>query len=437
MTKSYRWIARSPANRHVIFLGAGASVSSGYPLANDLTLMMCDAPTFHQKLLEALLTEGHRTKELERNNSYANFVANNQAAALLRSTEFSTMDELSKHVVGGKHAHSVRELKKLMRFMLALHNPNATHWSLSDYRYLIQKLFAEGSLLRKDVTIISYNYDPYFEFRLNEVHLARQETSGRSNEALKNSAQAIYSGFFKPEDLDWLKEDGFCHLKLHGTCAFPTGRRVGTIKLPLPPDSVQEFQAGYLFERSFQTIMRLQALMDPPFAIQDPPVLLPWEIMHEKDVRLLKEDEFESTVGKEWQHKDLYPLFKGIWERARFKVEKADKISFVGLSLGQYLEPGLRYLFRGKSNPIQLVIANPSNERFQAREGSPHPNSPAGRALEMLLVKCEVDAQIHASYSEYTDGFDQAAVDGPKWGEPREPSVTCHNSFREFIDAEL
>ena len=39
--------------KHVIFLGAGASASSGYPMANRLTLLMSDRQTLIQEILRS------------------------------------------------------------------------------------------------------------------------------------------------------------------------------------------------------------------------------------------------------------------------------------------------------------------------------------------------------------------------------------------------
>jgi len=155
--------------------------------------------------------------------------------------------------------------------------------------------------------------------------------------------------------------------------------------------------------------------------------------VHENGSRLLTSEEFVSIVGEDWQHRSLYPLFAGIWDRARREVQSADKISLVGLSLGQYLEPGLRYLFEGKSGPIQLVIANPENERFKDHQNPLHPNSPAGRAYAMLTKRCGMRSRVLASFSEY-DGMVRKDDVGR---EDQDPAVTCHESFREFIEAEM
>ncbi len=436
MDSPRKWVAWSQAKKHVVFLGAGASVTSGYPLANELTLLMSNPDTFKERLRDLMTAEGD-FESVERgfhtDSIITRHLALSEAAKLLRSGDFATMDELSKDaVMGGRHADKVYDLKKLMRLVLSFHNPDVSNYGASDYRALIQKLFHAGPL-RQDTSIISFNYDPYLEFRLFRAYETRAQVRPVSDEPPDYYPQAISSGFFKPEDVSWLGQPGLCHLKLHGVCALPAMRHPGRLTLPVQPKEPQEFHSGYLFARGFRTAIRVACLCQPPFSDQAPPALLPWEIVHETGKRLLSETEFSTAVGDDWEHRALYPLFAGIWERARREVQSADKISFVGLSLGPYLEPGLRYLFGGKTGDLQLVVANMDNKRFKEQGNQQHPSSPAGRALELLAEKCGIRCRIFGSFSEF-DG-NMAVADFHL--ENHQPTVTCHNSFREMIQAEM
>jgi len=93
-------------------------------------------------------------------------------------------------------------------------------------------------------------------------------------------------------------------------------------------------------------------------------------------------------TGTNWQHKALYPLFKGLWQRARNEIQEADKISFVGLSFGAFMEPELRFLFEGKKNIVQAVIANPENQRFKDYADPFHPRTHCGKVLDVLYKVC-------------------------------------------------
>jgi len=209
--------------KHVIILGAGASITSGYPDANWLTVLMCDRQTFFNEFISRAKTEGEQNPErwLENSTVRKYYDSFNQTVQLLRSGDFATMDELSNLVMGGQHSSEILKLKKLMRFVFALNNPDLTHWPKSDYRALIHALFERKSQLRDDISIISFNYDSYFEYRLLRALQARLQVRPVSAEEAQRMSQAVTSGFLYPTDLEWIKTPGFCHIKLHGTCILP------------------------------------------------------------------------------------------------------------------------------------------------------------------------------------------------------------------------
>jgi hypothetical protein len=270
MEKPHRWIFGSPGKKHVVFLGAGASASSGYPVANHLTLLMCDPPTFRKALYGVLQREGDGGKGFDVNSVISQYQSLSEAAKLLRFGDFTTMDELSKHALGTEHAKVIRDLKKLMRLVLALDNPDLYHYGTSDYRRLVQKLFV-GNSLREDVSIISYNYDPYFEFRLLRALLTRSKIAGLQGEKLQMLVQSVTSGFLDPGDPRWMDGSGFSHLKLHGACVF-SAKGAGRKTLPVQADDKQPLRPEDFF--AFPAVARLAALSQPPFSDEDPPTLL-------------------------------------------------------------------------------------------------------------------------------------------------------------------
>jgi hypothetical protein len=427
MEKPRRSIFGSPAKRHVIFLGAGASKTSGYPLANELTLLMCDPLSFRKGLRNALQRDGDDGRGFEVNSVITQYQSS-EAAKLLRAGDFATMDELSKHALGPEHSKTVRDLKKLMRLVLAFENPETYHYGTSDYRRMVQKLFI-GNSLRKDISIISYNYDPFLDFRLLRALFTRSKIAKVKGEELQVLAGQVTSGFIDRKDTRWSQAEGFCHLKLHGACVFPA-KTPARKTLPVQPNDTEPLRIEDFF--GFPAVARLAALCQTPFSQEDPPALLPWEILHEQESRLLNEQEFTAAVGNDWQHVSLLPLFRSVWERARREVQVADKISFVGISLSPYLEPGLKFLFSGKRGALQLVVANPEIERFKNAENYLHPNSPAGRTLK-TLERCGLESKVFASFSE-DEGL--IRLDDMETDE-HEPSVTSHATFREFIEAEM
>jgi hypothetical protein len=344
------------------------------------------------------------------------------------------MDELSNLALGGKHAGEIRNLKKLMRLVFALNNPDVSHWAKSDYRAFIQALFERSNELREEISIISFNYDPYFEYRLLRAQRARAIVRPLVPEAERLMSQAASSGFLFPGETEWTRAPGFCHLKLHGTSVLPAVNPINVLSWPPQPGDAMNLTTEHMFR--FDTLPRFLCLSEPKFASLDPPVLMPWEIISSEG-KLLERDEFESLVGSAWQHRALYPLFRALWERARGDVQQADKISFVGLSIGPFMEPELKFLFDGKRNIIEAVVANPEAARYREHPAPFHSSTFCGKVLDVLARICP-GMGCNRSRSDFQHA----------WSEPSsEPvgsitfrqanAITIRNDFADFIQSEM
>jgi hypothetical protein len=130
-----------------------------------------------------------------------------------------------------------------------------------------------------------------------------------------------------------------------------------------------------------------------------------------------------------------------VWERARREVQIADKISFVGLSVGSFMEPGLNYLFKGKTGIVSGVVANPDTVRFRYYANPFISGTPCGRILDLLCGICPglsfnrsaQDDWGAARGSRYADSNDsQSAVSRREASE-----MTLRSDFAEFIRTEL
>jgi hypothetical protein len=419
--------------KHVVVLGAGASITSGYPDANRLTTLMCDRQAFFDEFISRATAEGEQNaKDWARQGPIRQYYDSfNQTVRLLRSGDFATMDELSNLATGGQHASEILKLKTLMRFVFALANPELSHWPKSDYRSFIHALFQGKSQIREDISVISFNYDPYFEFRLLRALRARTQVRPISDDYVKTMSQAATSGFLFPENLDWLEAPGFCHLKLHGTCALPIRE---TQQLNWPPQQGESIELTSARMFAFETLPRLATLSNPSFSTQEPPVLLPWEIVS-NDGQLLKKEEFEAQVGNNWQHTNLYPLFRGIWQRARNDIQRADKISFIGLSIASFMQPELHYLFAGKRDTTQIVVANPENQRYATWSDPFHSRTLCGKVLDTLSQICpnmacnRSDCEIGEAVPRPAPGYYDTLRSAGR--------VTARTDFAEFIKTEL
>ena len=417
--------------KHVIVLGAGASITSGYSDANALTVLMCDRQTFFNEFANRLQNEGveNVAEWIKASTIRKYYDSFSDTTQLLRAGDFVTMDELSNLAQGGKRANEILKLKMLMRFVFALNDPEVCYWAKSDYRALIQALFKGKSELREDISIISFNYDPYFEYRLLTAARTRGEIQPTpiSTAAPARTSQAITSGFLYPGDSTWTKTPGFCHLKLHGTSVLPTRRGV-------TPDA--GFTAEQMFKLPVHT--RLALLSRSDVAKQDPPVLLPWEIVSSEG-RLLDQTEFDTAVGENWQHRSLYPLFRDLWQRARDDIQAADKVSFVGLSLGPFIEPELRFLFSGKKGIIQAVVANPEHKKHNHYPEF-HSRTPCGKVLDLFQKICP---SLCCNRSDSEAGCiltERRGEQEPSMyiSDPRDASeITARHDFADFIQNEL
>jgi hypothetical protein len=114
-----------PRLNHVIFLGAGASYSSGYPIGQELRLRMASKDYFQAELDKLYPTDNALHKQslyeaklkcLEYFNRFT------ESIEFFRRGGFATIDEFSK-LASESYPKHVQVMKKLMSFVLAIHNP--------------------------------------------------------------------------------------------------------------------------------------------------------------------------------------------------------------------------------------------------------------------------------------------------------------------------
>jgi hypothetical protein len=337
--------------KHVIILGAGASITSGYPDANRLRVLMSS-----DKTVRDILVEGRVGEMLERKIIAWMFGAEmERTIALFRHGGFATVDEFSK-LAGVRLRAATEGLKRTLRVALALHDPE-DQFEKSDYYRFIQKLFQDGLFpLRNNVSILTFNYDPYLPYLLRKAFAIRCRVSG--GEATDVGVDLLTSGFSGRAIGQLEDHDDLCLLQLHGCIAWP--RRAGDENVVCYED---------LFGKSMQE--RTETLCCPPSHASQPPVVFPWEIMDE-DGNFRSEREFclteqcEGTRSRQGGYEGevtLYQLFKSIWKRARKEITSATKISLIGLSMHKFLNPAFKYLFKEKKDLAELLVVNKEHER--------------------------------------------------------------------------
>jgi hypothetical protein len=350
---------------HVIVLGAGASWSSGYPLADRLRLLTCSRKDFIEYVDEKIANTpfaGRQGQLIE----YFDRIKG--ATELFRRGGFATVDEFC-YLAGERFPNEVKELKRLMRLIFMLHDAEKD-FHKSDYYPFVQRLFKSNLHdLRDDIAVLSFNYDTHFEYLLWTAHCRRKESIGQNpDQAVLDD---ISSGFYMRSLAPRLDKRRLVALKLHGLCLMPTSSN----KAP-----------ALTYGHSFDTSER-NSLHDHFTKFHDtmPPIVFPWELHNSDGERYIKEkfcltDRDLYSAGSELSYMttDIHSVFDAIWTQAQRVVSNASRISFVGLSMHEYLKPGLRLLFNVRARwfsqrlnsafqNIDVVIANPDAQKSNGK----------------------------------------------------------------------
>ncbi|HWN96486.1 MAG TPA: hypothetical protein VNT99_15765, partial [Methylomirabilota bacterium] len=215
---------------------------------------------------------------------------------------------------------------------------------------------------REDICILSFNYDPYLEYLLWTAHVTRKQAKGEQPDA--NVLDDVSSGFYQRSLIHRAEKNRLRVLKLHGICLLPTCSNQA------PAISFHDCLLEKGRERLDERIAEFCGTM--------PPIIFPWEL-HTLSGRCdrksfcLQDGMFfrtDSNLSYSTMHGDIYCLFEAIWKRAQVEISEAARISFVGMTMHDYLKPGLAQLFAARTyvinNPhysnaanVEVVIANP------------------------------------------------------------------------------
>lgn len=389
--------------KHVIFLGAGASKGSGYPLANELRLLL-SSPSHLKEALKHCRRVDHAGADRVWMDVEACLRRNAKALELFRNGGFATIDEFCK-LAGGRFASEIHGLRRLVRAVLGTVCPE-DNFEKSEYYSFVQALFKEDlCTLRDDITVITFNYDSYLDFLLHRALHRRCEIGGET-EPREHSLNSVTSGFHNPQNRDWIADGGFCLLKLHGSICYPNEPNRGFTELFTGP---KEGLALNLFAHEGNVVT--------------PPIMFPWECVPMAGNKA----SYCALIGSSAQHEECLPgLLKAIWAKARFAVGEAEKISFVGLSMHPFLNDGFKYLFHGRSGEAEIVIANPENILVDPNRRETHwaaiPGSPSKQLLTMLKHCAAPDFKIKGR---------------PPGKSVKTGEITLHKDFASFIRYEM
>lgn len=369
--------------KHVIILGAGASRTSGYPLNLELGRIL-SSPGGFEGYLKAQDAAPQLTQKLIKE-----FRKEEEWLRPFLDGKFATVDDFSSEF-RYRRKPVVQDLKWYTSWAFVLHNPQgnsgscetgeSTASATSDYLALVKKLFKVGSpRIRENIAILTYNYDAYFEFLLSGAF------KGMPGHEHAQIPTAWVSGFGDCDADALLKAKGFCFLKLHGTSVLP---------LFFPPNMRRAHPLT--FNEVFVDRAQLGKLPDPIRVGRPPtpPIFFPWELITEAGEFVTKDD-FWGVDGTK-DNRTYYPVFRAIWKRARQEITEADRISFVGFSAHEFMEHGLRFLFKararrikaGKKQPLEVVTADPKSMPKGHRGNTPPPGGHVDLLQKLLEKAC-------------------------------------------------
>lgn len=375
-------------------------------MGEKLRLRLCSMDHYKNHLDEVPL-KGSAKEVLDFKGRYLGFFEEFKSEIdLFRYGGFATVDEFSR-LASSKYPEQAHAMKQLMRLAFSFHNPE-DKFHESEYYSFLQRLFkADLYSLREDVTVISYNYDCYLDFLLTRALTHRKHLHhGKNEELTALETNILTSGFDNPRDIEWAESKGFKYLKLHGSILHPR-------------EDFQRMFDPYKFVNLPPTPKGWKGTAIPP-------VIFPWEffdgagnVIFENDFVFVKQAR-ETEERQKGQY--LFNLYKNIWCLARDAVQKATKISFVGLSLHRYMEDGLKFLLKGKTGcPIEVVVANPADTENLCRRFS------------SVLRRIAPDMEARGSW------LDDAANRADNMGIRKYQAygMTPRKDFKEFIEREM
>lgn len=373
--------------KHVIILGAGASCTSGYPMAAKLRSILVSAKIFESyinKELGALNPSAELKKKLL--TAFASYERNG-AGQLFQEGNYNSVDEFCFVLAKNDRLRAlIDNLKWHIALAFAIHRPAVWHAKqianskCPDYFPFVQKLFTKKIYeMRDDIAVLTYNYDPFLEFVLCSEFVARNKAAGREHNQIP---APLTSGFGDGNAASLTKAKGFCLLKLHGTSVFPS---LDAIKGGIANARLYSiFTFANIFSNRETGLLRALEQFNPTYH-RPPTIYFPWELatVNGNLRRKIQESEMgghRQRIGKSQSKTPDNVLFSAIWRRAQKEVATAEKISFIGFGASDIMLQGLQFLFRmrvqkltaGENLPLKVVTANKVQAENSDKDSEAH-----------------------------------------------------------------
>jgi hypothetical protein len=314
----------------VIFLGAGASLSAGFPTNKDLTNYIIYQMSPNQRFTSSGQTKTSFDQKL------AQQIQSDKWPKLkerLRRSGFLSVDEFCQ--LAKEKPEMVLDMKRMLR--VALFDHTRGWFQNNDYRTFVESLFVKpaSTELNPRFTVVNFNYDGLLGKLLTDSVIERCLVAGKnppSDQKLAGWAGGYYvsteaAKFMLATESDGVEQDEFAHHMLHGTfVAVREGKYVYSLSNAIyardGSDGVDEFSQHYSFE---------------------PLIHFPWELDERGD------------------------LYKRQYAHATESVRQAKRIHFIGISGHPLLTSSLMRIC-GAFHPHELQskdwhIATPDDKK--------------------------------------------------------------------------
>jgi flagellar biosynthesis regulator FlaF len=335
----------SVKNKKVYILGAGCSVSYGYPLAKDfLDALKQYLPTLErrancERLKQCLtntiaLIEKHRAPTTDRLVRWIEdeVARQKQPLSIIQAAESNQLDQ--------KAWDKIRDAKIVTVALFLEREAAAWQSELASYEAFLHIIFSNsrnpGALKSTADCVLSFNYDRLFEMAfIDYFQLPPQE-----NCYAKNWLNAGLD-FSRNQESDFAS-DQFCFLKLHGTAAMQVAEKRGQARYGMNALRKTEWIVD---DNSFWPTERKASPL--PKENPEPLIVFPHEKERAREANTAFN--FDSYIRK-------------TWDQAGKVIGDAEQIWAIGYSFDPTDRKSIFELLRKNKAGCDIVVQNPEAE---------------------------------------------------------------------------
>ncbi|MGO9246596.1 MAG: hypothetical protein ACLP0A_15480 [Verrucomicrobiia bacterium] len=307
----------------VIFLGAGASASAGFPLNEGLANYIIDElPKLKLDPPDDLYLQGQAVRdrwETLRNRWEG-------LGESLRKTNFLSVDEFCQNAQSRRE--DVLEMKRMLR--LTLFQFSGGWWKTGvEYRRLIDSIFDGPRHLCRQFAVVNFNYDGLFGKLLADAFLERHRSAGEP-EPRGDILATVAGGYYNHPELTGVQEPIVAPVVLSETVA--TDEFVHY----MPHGTMGVFDRGENGKLSLLNVI---------YGLRDEPA--------KRNALVLGNYFTTPSIRFPWEHGGCMPL--GLNEVVYAAVD-ATRVHFIGLSGHKLMQSSLRNIFNLTASKAEMLL---------------------------------------------------------------------------------